>query len=59
MGYDISYHPISKAQISSWYFEVLQDPARAQATAESHDIDPFYIEKYLNTLASFNETTQV
>lgn len=25
MGYDMSYHPISKEQIDKWYFDILDD----------------------------------
>ena len=51
MGYDITFHPISEAQIDAWYFSLLDslakgDTSRLEAVAEDAGMDPFYINKY-------------
>lgn len=51
MGYDITFHPISEAQMDAWYFSLLDslakgDMSRLEAVAEEAGMDPFYINKY-------------
>ena len=51
MGYDITFHPISEAQMDAWYFSLLDslakgDTSRLEAVAEEAGMDPFYINKY-------------
>ena len=51
MGYDITFHPISEAQMDAWYFSLLDslakgDTSRLEAVAEDAGMDPFYINKY-------------
>ena len=48
MGYDITFHPISEAQMDAWYFSLLDslakgDTSRLEAVAEEAGMDPFYI----------------
>lgn len=55
MGFDISYHPISKEQMEQWYFSKLNRDINtslieAQKIAEDAGMDPFYINKYIDTL---------
>ena len=50
MGFDISYHPISEQEIQSWYFDVLEDESSIKKLAQEHDVDEFYVEKYINTI---------
>lgn len=51
MGYDITFHPISEAQMDAWYFSLMDslakgDTSRLEAVAEEAGMDPFYINKY-------------
>ena len=46
MGYDITFHPISEAQMDAWYFSLLDslakgDTSRLEAVAEEAGMDPF------------------
>lgn len=50
MGFDISYHPISEQEIQTWYFDVLEDESSIEKLAQEHDVDEFYVEKYINTV---------
>lgn len=59
MGYDISYHPISKEEIQKWYFDVLENPSLADELGAKYEIDPFYINKYKETInVGLNTTTE-
>ncbi|MDO5045596.1 hypothetical protein [Campylobacter sp.] len=51
MGYDISYHAISKEEMQKWYFDPLKwtkngDFERIKKVAEQGGIEEFYAEKY-------------
>ena len=55
MGYDVSFHPISPAEMREWYFTPLEWVKQRQeekvlALAAQHGMEDFYAEKYLNTL---------
>ncbi|WP_053007580.1 hypothetical protein [Pragia fontium] len=57
MGFDVSYHPISEQEINEWYFDQIEEikqgqdcPSTAKTLAEAHNIEDFYINKYLDTL---------
>lgn len=50
MGFDISYHPITAEEINQWYFDVLENMSKADELGNQHQIDPFYINKYKDTL---------
>lgn len=56
MGWDISYHPIAEDQIKEWYFDVLLDQARLQKNADRYGIEPFYKQKYVDTIKVALET---
>jgi len=46
MGWDISYHPISKEQIIERYFNVLNDKSLITELSNKHQIKDFYAKKY-------------
>jgi hypothetical protein len=46
MGFDVSYHPISEAELKDWYFSALEDDFKVDLLGAQYRIDPFYIEKY-------------
>lgn len=50
MGWDISYHPISETQMKDWYFSPLSDRNVAQSLLDKYKFEPFYQQKYLDTL---------
>lgn len=61
MGYDVSFHPISPAEMREWYFTPLEWVKQRQeekvlALAAQHGMEDFYAEKYLNTLRVGAET---
>lgn len=56
MGYDISYHPISEQEIQSWYFDALEDESIIEKLAQEHEIDEFYVEKYVDTINVAKQT---
>lgn len=58
MGYDVSYHPISPAQMKLWYFDRLNDPdfSQGEAIGKKAGMKDFYIEKYKETLRAAQET---
>lgn len=62
MGFDVSYHPISEQEMEAWYFQPLEwlragDADRVRRLAEASGMEPFYIDKYLNTLQAGVQTT--
>lgn len=62
MGYDISYHPISKEQIHQWYFDILEDidlanklkvrvPSKQlKNESQRNEFEEFYLNKYKETI---------
>lgn len=55
MGFDISYHPISPQQMEEWYFSPLREMKKKtlpflKKKPSTYDLEPFYAEKYLETL---------
>lgn len=55
MGFDVSYHPISEQEMEAWYFEPVSwlragEADRVRRLAEDAGLEPFYRDKYLNTL---------
>ena len=46
MGYDISYHPISEAEINDWYFDALNNEIRIDKFATDFKIDLQNKEQY-------------
>ncbi len=58
MGYDVSYHPISPAQMKLWYFDRLNDPdfSQGEAIGKKAGMKDFYIEKYKETLRAAQGT---
>lgn len=54
MGYDISFHPISEAQIFEWYFDVVDNSNKAREIAKKYSVDDegdnFYENKYIDIL---------
>lgn len=64
MGFDVSYHPISGAEIKRWYFNALEllkngDEAAAADVAGQTGMDEFYVKKYMDTLkAGLNVTAE-
>ncbi|WP_028263834.1 hypothetical protein [Atopobium fossor] len=57
MGFDISYHPISKDQMNQWFFEPLQalkngDDSLVQKTAVEYSTqnESFFAEKYIDVM---------
>jgi len=55
MGYDVTFHPISEAEIHTWYFNALNDEAEARSMAAAAGMDEFYTGKYLDTLRAGRE----
>lgn len=70
MGYDVSYHAISEAEITQWYFAPLKLARKGEfgailSLAEQSGVEEFYAQKYKDTLsaaleygsdADFNQT---
>ena len=61
MGYDVSFHPISPREIDEWYFAPLEWVKSGQEQkviqfAEERGVQPFYAQKYLDTLRVGSET---
>lgn len=56
MGYDISYHPITEAEMREWYFDldftaiVEKDYSALEQLAKQYGIEDFYLEKYRDML---------
>jgi hypothetical protein len=50
MGFDVSYHPVSEAEMMEWYFGALEDDARIDSLAEKYGINDFYRGKYRDTI---------
>jgi hypothetical protein len=50
MGFDVSYHPISEAEIYEWYFDKLNNREAARALAQRHGMATLYADKYLDIL---------
>jgi hypothetical protein len=50
MGFDVSYHPVSEAEMMEWYFGALEDDTRIDELAKKYGIDDFYREKYRDTI---------
>jgi hypothetical protein len=56
MGYDISYHPITEAEIKQWYWELdftkiaEKDYSAVKDLAGPYNMDEFYQEKYTDLL---------
>lgn len=55
MGFDVSYHPISPAEMEEWYFTPLQwvqkgELQKVRALAAQYEMEDFYLQKYENTL---------
>ncbi|MGC4102855.1 hypothetical protein [Ferruginibacter sp.] len=46
MGYDISYHPISEAEINDWYFDILNNEGKIDKFATDFEIDLQNKEQY-------------
>lgn len=57
MGWDISYHPISEAQMHAWYFDVLAGKTSVATLANQHDLEEFYQQKYVDTINVALETS--
>ncbi|MDR3164776.1 MAG: hypothetical protein LBU13_04290 [Synergistaceae bacterium] len=56
MGYDVSFHPISKLEIQTWYFDMMKDDTKIDALASEYGIEGFYKEKYRDTVRIGQET---
>ena len=70
MGYDVSYHAISEAEITQWYFAPLKLARKGEfgavlSLAKQSGVEEFYAQKYKDTLsaaleygsdADFNQT---
>lgn len=50
MGFDISYHPISKTEINEWYFNAIDNKQKIADNAKKHKLEDFYANKYEDTL---------
>ena len=62
MGYDISYHPISKAQMHKWYFDVLDDSSlldkletrvpsnQLKSESQRAEFEEYYLNKYKDVI---------
>jgi hypothetical protein len=57
MGYDVSFHPVSKHEIQTWYFNALNDDSKIDALALEYGIEDFYKEKYRQTIQTGRETS--
>ncbi len=62
MGFDVSYHPISEQEMEQWYFLPLEwvragEIEKVRQLAEARGIEPFYCNKYLDTLKVGAQTT--
>ncbi len=52
MGFDITYHPVARDEITSLYFATLADPGRESDLIQRFAIDdPFYADKLRQTFA--------
>jgi hypothetical protein len=56
MGYDVSFHPISKLEIQTWYFDALKDDSKIDLLASEYGIEDFYKDKYRNTVQIGRDT---
>ena len=55
MGFDVSFHPISPAEMDMWYFTPLEWVRQGQKDkvldlAEQYGMEAFYAQKYLSVL---------
>ncbi|WP_172437710.1 hypothetical protein [Acidithiobacillus marinus] len=41
MGWDITYHSITPAEMQSWYFQGLQDPDQIERLIQAFAVDDF------------------
>lgn len=56
MGFDVSYHPISPAQIANWYIESLASDEHAAAICDQAGMHELYKQKFMDYLPRFRET---
>ncbi len=64
MGFDISYHPISRDEMYEWYFNRLAevkegDFSGIEAVAKKYGMDDFYLKKYKDTMHIAANTTGI
>lgn len=57
MGFDVSFHPIRETELKEWYFDALADEAKADELGARFGLDPFYVEKYGDTLRAGRAVT--
>jgi len=45
MGFDVTYHPVSEAQLRRWYFDLLDDASPKASLVAEYGIDPLFSQK--------------
>ena len=52
MGFDVTYHPVSEAQLRRWYFDLLNDDAPKASLVAEYGIDPLFANKLADLVES-------
>jgi hypothetical protein len=55
MGWDVTYHPVGSAEMTSLYFDTLADPSKEDELAQRYSLDTFYANKMQKVFAGARE----
>jgi hypothetical protein len=56
MGFDVSYHPVSEAELKEWYFDALTDETMVDILIERFEIASFCRQRYQDIVQAGRDT---